>query len=225
MSKIQSKINKFFDNLKFDKYRVLRTQIIRRLQKYESTKFDYGSGYFYQSLERIGLSGLRNSEQRINTINLNKFLKDKSVLYIGSNIGALSLQLSQKFKSYDNIEYNKTLSDIGEITAKFLNFNKINFYNEDFITKKIEKKYDVIMSMASHSTYDKGIKNTDLYFQKILKILNNSGILIIESHHPEYESRKKFKNLINKLQKNLLLFKKVNTNLRINMIMEGLFLF
>ena len=139
MSKIESTINKFFDNLKFDKYRSLRTQIIRRLKQYEETKFDYGNGYFYQSLNKIGLSGLRNTEKRIYALNLNEFLRDKIVLDIGSNIGAISLQLNQNFKSFDNVEYNKTLSDIGEIISKFLNYNKINFYNEDFMIRKFEK--------------------------------------------------------------------------------------
>ncbi len=57
------------------------------------------------------------------------------------------------------------------------------------------------MSLANHYTYDKGIKYTDIYFQKILNILDKQGILIIESHHPQYENLGKFQNIIDQLLK------------------------
>ena len=51
------------------------------------------------------------------------------------------------------------------------------------------------MSLANHSTFDSGIKNSDKYFLKILDLIEKNGILILESHHPDYENLEKFTNV------------------------------
>lgn len=209
MSKFQSKINKFFDTIKFDDYRDLRKEIYHILKTYKNSLYDYGEGYFYQSLEKINLSGLRLTKKRLETMEIDKYIKDKTILDIGSNIGAISLQVDQTFRSFDNVEHNISLCKIGEKISKFINKKEINFYSEDFMKKKFIKNYDIILSLANHHTYDKGIKNTDLYFEKIFKLLKNNGILIIESHHPKYENEEKFENIISQiLRKNFLIIKK-----------------
>jgi len=208
MSKLISGINKLSDYLKFDQYRNLRIQITKILKE-NKTNFDYGYNYFYQSLEKINLSGLRNTQKRIDTLGLQNLVENKSVLDIGSNIGAISLQLNQKFIRFDNVEYNITLNKIGEIISKFLNFKNINFYSQNFLEIKLKKKYELILSLANHSTYDKGIVDTELYFKKIHNLLNYKGILVIESHHPKYEDLKNFKKKINdNFNKNLKIIKK-----------------
>jgi hypothetical protein len=208
MSKLISGINKFSDYLKFDQYRNLRIQITKILKE-NKTNFDYGYNYFYQSLEKINLSGLRNTQKRIDTLGLQNLVENKSVLDIGSNIGAISLQLNQKFIRFDNVEYNITLNKIGEIISKFLNFKNINFYSQNFLEIKLKKKYELILSLANHSTYDKGIVDTELYFKKIHNLLNYKGILVIESHHPKYEDLKNFKRtIIDNFNKNLKIIKK-----------------
>ena len=208
MSKLISGINKLSDYLKFDQYRNLRIQITKILKE-NKTNFDYGYNYFYQSLEKINLSGLRNTQKRIDTLGLQNLVENKSVLDIGSNIGAISLQLNQKFIRFDNVEYNITLNKIGEIISKFLNFKNINFYSQNFLEIKLEKKYELILSLANHSTYDKGIVDTELYFKKIHNLLNYKGILVIESHHPKYEDLKNFeRTIIDNFNKNLKIIKK-----------------
>jgi hypothetical protein len=208
MSKLISGINKLSDYLKFDQYRNLRIQITKILKE-NKTNFDYGYNYFYQSLEKINLSGLRNTQKRIDTLGLQNLVENKSVLDIGSNIGAISLQLNQKFIRFDNVEYNITLNKIGEIISKFLNFKNINFYSQNFLEIKLKKKYELILSLANHSTYDKGIVDTELYFKKIHNLLNYKGILVIESHHPKYEDLKNFKRtIIDNFNKNLKIIKK-----------------
>ena len=96
MSKLISSINKFFDYIKFDQYRNLRVQINKILKEDIKSNFDYGYNYFYQSLDKINLSGLRKTQKRINALGLQNLVKNKSVLDIGSNIGAISLQLDQE---------------------------------------------------------------------------------------------------------------------------------
>ncbi len=209
MSKLNSKINKFFDSVKFDKYRTLRKEIFFILNTNKNNLYDYGEGYFYQSLEKISLSGLRLTQKRIETLDLNNYIKDKTILDIGSNIGAISLQLDQTFNSFDNIEHNNILNKIGQKISNVISNKQINFYSEDFMEKKFTKNYDIILSLANHHTFDGGIKNTDLYFEKILNILKKNGILIVESHHPKYENEEKFQNIINQiLKKDLITIKK-----------------
>ena len=90
-----------------------------------------------------------------------------------------------------------------------MNIKNINFYPEDFLEIKLENKYDLILSLANHSTYDKGISNTKLYFEKIHSLLNNNGILVIESHHPKYEDLTNFKKIIiDNFNKDLKIIKK-----------------
>ena len=135
MSKLISSINKFFDYIKFDQYRNLRVQINKILKEDIKSNFDYGYNYFYQSLDKINLSGLRKTQKRINALGLQNLVKNKSVLDIGSNIGAISLQLDQEFVRFDNVERNVTLNKIGVTILNFLNIKNINFYPEDFRNK------------------------------------------------------------------------------------------
>ena len=62
--------------------------------------------------------------------------------------------------------------------------------------------FDVVLSLANHSTFDKGIDDTNLYFKKIDKLLKNNGILVLESHSPLYEPPKNFEEIVNKYCKN-----------------------
>ena len=70
-----SKINKFLDSFKFDKYRSFRRDILNFKNKNLSTTHDYGNGYFYQSFEKINLNGLRKTEVRVKALDLNNLLE------------------------------------------------------------------------------------------------------------------------------------------------------
>lgn len=93
---IYSKINKIKDFLKFDNNRVFRKRLISFISNnLTSNHYDYGEGYFYQSLEKINLSGLRNSKKRIEQYNINSLLLNKDILDIGCNSGFLLFQLKE----------------------------------------------------------------------------------------------------------------------------------
>ena len=62
MTKMLSLVNKYKDFLKFDKYRLLRKEIYLKLKN--QITYDYGEGYFYQSLDKINLSGLRDTKKK-----------------------------------------------------------------------------------------------------------------------------------------------------------------
>ena len=76
----------------------------------------------------------------------------------------------------------------------------MNFIKDDFLNYKFNISFDVILSLANHSTFDEGIKDTSAYFDKIHSLLNKNGILIIESHNPLFEKSETYLNIINNLE-------------------------
>ena len=86
-------------------------------------------------------------------------------------------------------------------TAKnYLNIKNINFKTENFASNKINEKFDIVLSLANHHTFDEGISLTENYFKKIINLLNINGMLVLESHHPQIESLEKFMQYINSLK-------------------------
>ena len=74
-----SKLNKFFDSLKFDKFRTFRKKVLDLKNHNLSLNHDYGNGYFYQSFEKINLSGLRKTKDRVKALNLDSLLYNKNI--------------------------------------------------------------------------------------------------------------------------------------------------
>ena len=202
MSKFISTINKIKDSIKFDEHRKFRIELVEFIRSNIEKKYDYGTGYFYQSLEKINLSGLRCSKKRVNEYNIDNFVKDAKVLDIGCNSGFLICELEQNFQKCVGIEWNKTLVDIGKKTIDYLNLNNIEFINADDLKYDFkEYQFNVIFSFANHSTFDKGITSSDIHFEKCDSLLEKNGILIVESHHPNYEKKENFMNLVEKIVK------------------------
>ena len=65
-------------------------------------------GYFYQSLSKINLSGLRNSLYWSKILNINKYSRNKYILDIGSGTGNVYDYLKNKninFKNYSLLAF------------------------------------------------------------------------------------------------------------------------
>lgn len=202
MSKLISNINKTLDNFKFDKHRKFRKIIYKDLKNNDVEKYDYGNGYFYQSLDKINLSGLRSSKNRLKEYDISKYTKNSDILDIGCNSAFLICELEQNFNSCFGIEWNKNLIEIGKKSIKYLDLKKIEIVHGDFLEHNFKDLFfDVIFSFANHSTYDKGIISTEKYFKKCNFLLRDKGKLIIESHHPNYEKKQTFLDLIDSLRK------------------------
>ena len=194
-----SKLNYLKHLLSFDKNRGIRKTIISYNKKIEN-EFDYNLGFFYQSFPKINLSGLRNTSKRVDILNLNKYFLNKEVLDIGSNIGAILMNTKCTFKYAVGVEYNKYLIKISNELKDYLDLKNCEFYCDDFMKIELDKKFDVILSLANHHTFDKNIDNTDLYFKKIYNLLKIDGILIFESHSPLYEKEKDLILVLEKLK-------------------------
>ena len=78
----------------------------------------------------------------------------------------------------------------------------------------LKKKFEVVLSLANHDTYDMNTKyNLDEYFKKISNLLVNSGILIFESHPEAYEPKKKLEECISIIEKYFFIIDKPSINM------------
>ncbi|MBT7623023.1 MAG: methyltransferase domain-containing protein [Flavobacteriaceae bacterium] len=194
---LYSKLNKFKDSIKFDKHRTFRKELLDILKNHHDEQlYDYGEGYFYQSSELLNISGLRNSSERVDNYNLNNITKGSCILDIGCNSGFLDFEIIRDYKKIVGIDHNKLLIKMANLSLQYLNLNNIEFYTGDFLSYYFEEKFDIILSLANHSTFDKGIVDTEKYFSRCFELLNKKGHLIIESHHPNYENTTDFLELI-----------------------------
>ena len=66
---------------------------------------------------------------------------------------------------------------------------------------EFNKKFDVIFSLANHSTFDLGIKSTNNYLYKCDALLKKGGHFLIESHHPSYEKISEFSKIVENFKK------------------------
>ena len=58
------------------------------------------------------------------------------------------------------------------------------------------------LSFANHSTYDHNTKQSvDEYFKKCYKYVKDGGILLFESHHPNYETPERLENVLEVLKR------------------------
>ena len=153
------------------------------------TEHDYGEGYCYQSMDRIGVSGLRNTRARIEAMGLMDFSKNKSVIDIGCNTGFLALHLAESARKVIGCDINPRLVDIGKATASYLELSNVELVASAFEDFSPDIQADVILSLANHSTYDGNTKHTlDEYFAKCHRLVKPDGLMLFESHHPKYEA-------------------------------------
>ena len=163
-------------------------------------KLDYGSGYFYQSYESLGIFGIRSTEDRINFLKLHKYTDNKNILDIGSNSGFLSLSLSKNANNIIGIEPNDFLNQQANLVKNFLRVDNVKFITTKFENFSSESKFDIVLSFANHSTYDGETEyNLQEYFSKVKDLLDSDGTMIFESHHPNIE--KEFSMVQNEIEK------------------------
>lgn len=150
--------------------------------------YDYGEGYFYQSLASAGITGLRDTEGRVRAMNLPELVAGRTVLEIGCNTGAIALALAKICERIDGFDINPFLIDIGKAAAGHLGIENAHFDVKRFEDVHPETLYDVVLSFANHSTYDRNTRQTvEEYFERCRSLLRPGGTLLFESHPPAHE--------------------------------------
>jgi 2-polyprenyl-3-methyl-5-hydroxy-6-metoxy-1,4-benzoquinol methylase len=172
----------------------LRLGLHRRLQEIltqaacEWPSHDYGEGYFYQSCRAVGITGLRDTEARINAMGLRSLVADKTVLEIGCNSGFLSLALARDAASITAFDINPHLIRIARTVAEQLAVANVGFEAARFEDWNRARPHDVVISFANHSTYD-GNTSYDLagYIARCAALAAPGGLLLFESHAAGHE--------------------------------------
>jgi cyclopropane fatty-acyl-phospholipid synthase-like methyltransferase len=170
-----------------------RLEKIRSDIKSNYDSYDYGNGYYYQSMPGLDISGYRDTEERIRQLDLMERLKNKSVLDIGSNTGFILLSLSDSIARGVGVELNPYLVATGNEVKEYLGCENIDFEISSFEEYDPQDAcFDVVLSLANHSTFDGNTRQTvHDYFDKISGLLNEDGVLIFESHPPQIEPKEK----------------------------------
>jgi len=168
----------------------LHRQINGLLEKAASewNSYDYGEGYFYQSFQKVGISGLRITEQRVRAMNLAQRLKNRRVLEIGCNTGFVALSVADTVENISGFDINPCLVQIGQAVAEYLKISNVSLLTSSFEAFQPDRKYDVVLSFANHDTYDGNTKQSlQDYFLKCRNVLKTNGLLLFESHPPQLE--------------------------------------
>lgn len=145
----------------------------------------YCGGYAYQGYARIGLAGVKPTEERLEAYGFMPWLSaGMSVLEIGSNNGFMAIELAHHVRVVDALEYNPFLVEIGRITAEALGQRNVHFEVADFSTWKSHKRYEVVLSFANHCTIDGNLAvEFERFVARLWHLTCDDGLLLFESHN------------------------------------------
>ncbi len=194
-------------------HRKLETIRLEEEENYKS--YDYGSGYYYQSFKSLHISGYRNTEQRIQQLELASRTKGKSVLDIGANAGFVLLSIAESISVGTGIEFNPYLVKTAQLAMEYLEIGNTTFIASSFEDySNSHNKFDIVLSLANHSTYDGNTKHSlHEYFKKTAELLNRNGQLIFESHPPKIEPEEKLKQTIETIEQYFIIEEKPNVKM------------
>lgn len=186
----------------------IRERILSILQEGQP---DFGAVKPYQSLELIGLEGIRPTEYRIREYGLRNILNSADdILDIGCNSGFIDLTIAGLVHSVTGIEYDESLIKAASLVKEYLNVTNCMFYNSDFNDwcRQAERKYQVIFSFAIHHWLN--IEPGE-YVAILDRLLNRYGYVCFESH--VYETDVKFNGCCKEFEKSgysVIFEKKIN---------------
>jgi len=163
---------------------LLRTLDILHRQK-RTWASSYCDGYAYQGYARLGISGVKPTEERLARYDVSRWLdKNAEILDIGANNGFLSLELARQFRFVHAIEFNPFLVEIGRNAQQMLEQKNCLIESSDFLSFHTERRYDAIFSLANHCTIDGNLSaQFEDFIGKIWGLLRPDGILFFESHN------------------------------------------
>jgi cyclopropane fatty-acyl-phospholipid synthase-like methyltransferase len=167
-------------------HRRLNELLLKGVQEWDS--YDYGEGYFYQGLHDLGITGLRDTDARIEAMQLVARVRGRRVLEIGCNTGFIAMVLARTASRLVGFDINPHLIEIGRESARFLHRENAEFHVSSFEDFRTENRFDAVLSFANHSTYDRNTRQSlESYFDRCYEFLEPEGLLLFESHPPAHE--------------------------------------
>jgi SAM-dependent methyltransferase len=167
-------------------HRDMNRQLARQADEWDS--YDYGEGYYYQSSDELGITGLRDTTGRVDAFGLRELVQGRSVLEIGCNTGFLTLAIAPSAARVVAFELNPYLIEIAKLGAEYLHADNVAFDAISFEEFRTDELFDDVLSFANHHTYDGNTHQTlEEYFARCHALTKPGGRLIFESHPPEIE--------------------------------------
>lgn len=167
-------------------HRAINTQLAESARSWAS--YDYGEGYFYQSLPGLGISGLRDTAARVQAMRLRERLAGRRVLEIGCNSGFIALSIADVAAEVVGFDINPHLIGIAREAALSLKHQNLRFEVSTFEDFNESTTFDAVLSFANHSTYDGNTRQgIEEYFTRCRDLLAPGGLLLFESHTPSHE--------------------------------------
>jgi SAM-dependent methyltransferase len=164
----------------------LNRQLALQAEQWDS--YDYGEGYFYQSSDELGITGLRDTTGRVEAFGLKELVKGRTVLEIGCNTGFLSLAIAPAAERVVAFELNPYLIAIANLGKEYLGIDNVEFSVAAFEDFECDEQFDDVLSFANHHTYDGNTRQSlEEYFARCHSFTKPGGRLIFESHPPELE--------------------------------------
>ena len=152
--------------------------------------YDYGEGYFYQSSDELGITGLRDTTGRVEAFGLRDLVRGRSVFEIGCNTGFLTLAIARDAERIAAFELNPYLIAMAEVGAEYLDIDNVAFSVAAFEDFASDERFDDVLSFANHHTYDGNTQQPlEEYFERCHDFTKPGGRLIFESHPAELEGR------------------------------------
>ena len=197
IGKIQAAIAQAYNYYYFRKKKIPKFEY--KLRKHFLKKFhQFGTNDFYQSYPPLKIRGVRDTICRFKIYGLDKELTKKQVvLDIGGNISFFSAYISRYVSKIDVVEFDKSLTDIGEKLVKKERINNLKIHNIDFKKFYPGYKYDLILSLAIHKWVGMDFKS---YLKRIHSFLKEDGKLLLESHGISYYEGDNLEDSLNKIK-------------------------
>lgn len=115
---------------------------------------------------------------------MNFIKKQDSIIDIGCGTGIHASLISQNGFKVDGLDLNKEMLDIAKTRLK------TNLYNQNILDIKIDKKYDIIISMFAVINHLKDTYELETCLLNLKKILKENGKIIIDLHNPQNSGSK-----------------------------------
>ena len=154
-------------------------------QQRRNWRQSYAADYPYQGMERLGISGIKPTEERFQRYDIAEYLRPSDTLLdIGSNNGFWALALAPRVGHVDGLEFNPYLVAIANIAKEYLAVDNASFLPGDFVDFEANQSYDAVCSLANHCTIDGNLSmDFEQYIAKVFSLLKPGGILLFESHN------------------------------------------
>lgn len=170
----------------------IRDILSRQKKQYEH--YSYFDGQPYQSLAMLGIFGERPSEERFVKYGLSEIIdRQDRILDIGCNCGFMAIVTAYRTGcNAVGIDINPYMIEIGNAVVRYLGLeSKVDLRAGRFQDYTSDSKFSVVFSFATHWTDDGNYRvGLSEHFARIAALLNDSGVLVFETHSADVGQKK-----------------------------------